>query len=96
MAAKAKAYKDPADMPLADRWIPVFNAWIRFTHAHQQLGLSSSMAAMRRFLAQHGQHLQERGVLAKVAGKVWLADVTRFNDAAFLTAIGRGDEVKPN
>jgi hypothetical protein len=54
------------------------------------------MAAMRRYLAQHGQHLQERGVLAKVAGKVWLADVTRFNDAAFLTAIGRGDEVKPN
>ncbi len=77
----------------AERWVPIFDLWGEFAANHRQLGLSQSLPAMRRFLMLHAEALVNAGVLAKASGKHWLGDVERFDEVAFLLAIGKFEEV---
>lgn len=73
----------------AVQWQPIFYSWVTFTEHHGQLGLSSSQAAMRRFLSLHSERLEAAGAIVKANGRHWLAHTARFDEAAFKAAIGR-------
>lgn len=76
-------------MQPSSNWIPGVSAWDAFVQHHPELGLRSGKWPFYNFLRFHRRSLLAADAIRFARRRFWIANVERFDEAAFDCATGK-------
>lgn len=77
-------------MNQTNEWVTIHHAWSKFTEKHPELGYKEGMWQVHNFLRIFREDLVMQDAIRKARGRHWIANASRFSEAAFNCATSYG------